>query len=159
MVDRDGFAPPSAGLQPAATLSQLPIHWWRGLESNQQSPKGAWVTARLSRHVKASPELIVGLEPTPPEYKTGALIQLGHISKYVGAGTSAQPGLKAAALSHTRLCPNIYTIHIVKELPGATKKAPVVLNLPGLLLELPWKVRCSSLPETILERPTSSLLH
>ena len=39
-----------AGLQPAALPAELPIRiWWRGQESNLQSPKGAWVTARVSR--------------------------------------------------------------------------------------------------------------
>ena len=46
----------------------------------------------------------------------------------------AQPGLSAAAFPHERLCPNVYTIRIVKERPTGAKKTPVGLSRPGSLV-------------------------
>ena len=41
-----------------------------------------------------------------------------------GRRARAQPGLSAAALPHERHCPNVYTIHIVKERPSGAQKNP-----------------------------------
>ena len=77
-------------------------------------PVGRLVYSQGISPVKASPELVIGLEPMSPEYKTGDL-PLIYTSNIVGAGARAQPGLSATAFPDERLCPNVYTIRIVKE--------------------------------------------
>jgi hypothetical protein len=78
------------------------------------------------------------------------------ISYVWGRRERAQPGLNAAAFP---LKVTVYTIHIVKEQIGAQKN-PGWFEPAGVsLLELPWKVRCSSLPETICGRLKSSVPH
>ena len=84
----------------------------------------------------------------------------------LGQARARTAGSECCSLSPESLCPNVYTIHIVKELFGAVaalarpvlrgirpsmaKKNPGWFEPAGVsLLELPWKVRCSSLPETI----------
>ena len=75
-VDRDGIAPPPAGLQPAARLPELPIHGLNGLIKigveklvekvgvEPTMPKGRLVYSQGISPVKASPGLTVGFEPT-----------------------------------------------------------------------------------------------
>jgi len=67
----------------------------------------------------------------------------------VGQAYTRTAGSECRSLSLERLCPNVYTIRIVKELVGAQKKPRLVRANRGLSLELPWKDRLSSLPGTI----------
>ncbi len=58
-----------------------------------------------------------------------------------------------------RLCPNVYTIHIVKERPAGHKKTPVGVNRPGSLVGASLEGSLSSLPRNILWKATSSVPH
>ena len=51
-----------------------------------------------------------------------------------GRRERAQPGLKCRSPSLERLCPNVYTIHIVKEQSTGAKKDPGGVNRPGSLV-------------------------
>jgi hypothetical protein len=63
------------------------------------------------------------------------LCHLSYISNTVGAGAYAHSlSLSAVAFPHERLCPNVYTIHIVKERPAEHKKTPAGVNRPGSLI-------------------------
>ena len=62
------------------------------------------------------------------------LCHLSYISKFHWGRRKRAAGSECRSLSLERLCPNVYTIRIVKELTGAIKKTPVVTNLPGFSL-------------------------
>ena len=49
------------------------------------------------------------------------LCHLSYISKYHWGRRTRTAGSECCSLSPERLCPNVYTIRIVKELSGATK--------------------------------------
>ena len=51
-----------------------------------------------------------------------------------GRRRCAQPGRVAAAFPNERLCPDVYTIHIVKERSAGAQKNPVGVNRPGSLV-------------------------
>mgnify|MGYP001825929488 CR=1 FL=1 len=77
----------------------------------------------------------------------------------LGQARARTAGSECCSLSPESHCPTVYTIHIVKEQIGAQKN-PGWFEPAGVsLLELPWKVRCSSLPETICGRLKSSVPH
>lgn len=120
LVDRDGIAPPSAGLQPAALLPKLPIRLVERVGVEPTKPLGRLVYSQGFSPVKASPK--IGADG---EHRTHNLlftkqllcqIEL-HQRNRRGRRARAQPSLSAAAFPHERLCPNVYTIHIVKERP------------------------------------------
>ena len=70
-------------------------------------------------------ELTVSFELTTCCVQDSCSAKLSYVSKTSGAGTRARQGLNAAAFPYERLCPNVYTIHIVKEQTEA-QKTPVV---------------------------------
>ena len=51
----------------------------------------------------------------------------------LGQARARTAGSECCSLSPESLCPNVYTIHIVKELFGELKKTPVGSNQPGFL--------------------------
>jgi len=132
-VDRDGIAPPSAGLQPAALLPKLPI-----------LKIGADGEPR-THNLLFTRQLLCQIE-LHQQYRRGRRVR-------------ARPGLSAIAFPHERLCPNVYTIHIVKERPTGHKKTPVGVNRPGSLVGASLEGSLSSLPRNVLRKAKSSLPH
>ncbi len=119
-MDRDGIAPPSAGLQPAALLPKLPILLVERVGVEPTKPRGA---PGLQPGYLASESLSgVGADGEPRTHNLlftrQLLCQIELHQQYRrGRRMRAQPGLSAAAFPHERLCPNVYTIRIVKERP------------------------------------------
>ena len=135
-MDRDGIAPPSAGLQPAALLPKLPIHLVERVGVEPTKPLGRLVYSQGFSPVKASPETGADGELRTHNllFTRQLLCQIELHQQYRrGRRVRAQPGLSAAAFPHERLCPNVYTIHIVKERSTGAQKTPVGVNRPGSL--------------------------
>ena len=81
------------------------------------------VSARPLLRISARPMIqnlaaTVGLEPTSFRL-TGGRSSVELHSNYVGGRHECTAGSECCSLSPERLCPNVYTIHIVKELFGA----------------------------------------
>lgn len=85
MVDQGGLAPSSTGLQPVATLSQLPIHL---VEREGFEPPGPLRPPGYSR-------LISPVKASPDNYVRGERVH-------------AQPGLKVVASPNERPRPNVF---------------------------------------------------
>jgi hypothetical protein len=91
LVDRDGVAPPSAGLQPAALLPKLPIRLVERVGVEPTKPLGRLVYSQGFSPMKASPKLglTVSIELTTCCLQDSCSAKLSYISNIVGAGASA----------------------------------------------------------------------
>ena len=93
-----------------------------------------------------------GCKPHRLLFSEQQLCLIGDVNHFRWGRRARAAGSECCSLSLERLCPNVYTIHIVKEQTEAQKN-PGGVNRPGsLCLELPWKVRNSSLPRIVQGR-------
>ena len=109
-----------AGLQPTALPIELPIRLVEREGVEPTKPVGRLVYSQVISPVKASPKIGADGEHRTHNllFTRQLLCQIELHQQYRrGRRLRAQPGLSAIAFPHERLCPNVYTIHIVKERP------------------------------------------
>ncbi len=111
------------GLQPTALPIELPIHLVERVGVEPTKPIRRLVYSQGFLPVKTSPKTGADGEPRTHNllFTRQLLCQIELHQQYRrGRRVRAQPGLSAAAIPDERLCPNVYTIHIVKERSAGT---------------------------------------
>ncbi len=124
LVDRDGIEPPLPGLQSGALPAELPIRLgYSQVISPRESPSGNVLWNPMDGWIRAVPEFGADGESRPHNllFTTQPLCRLSYISQYRRGRRTRTAESGSRSPFNERLCPNAYTIRIVKELTGAIK--------------------------------------